>query len=176
MSEGTNTLLLRIASHVSLFAGMPRPLLERLLARSERVSRAENQLFFDEGEVGESFYVLVKGTAVVEKKGGSHWVPLATVAPGDTFGEMTLIDEKVRSARVRATSESVCLYFAGARLHDAPELLAGIYRNIARLQTRRLKAANMEVVSFKAREMEAGGSTVQEDPLDDDDGLSEWKA
>lgn len=174
MSDATDTLLLRIASHVSLFAGMPRPLLERLLARSERVSRAENQLFFDEGEAGESFYVLVKGSAVVEKKSGPHWVSLANVAPGDTFGEMTLIDDKVRSARVRSTSESVCLYFAGARLKDAPELLAGIYRNIARLQTRRLKAVNMEVVTFKAREMGAGGSTVEEDPLDDE-GLPEWK-
>jgi CRP-like cAMP-binding protein len=176
MSDATNTLLLRLASNVSLFAGMPRSLLERLLARSERVSRSENQLFFDEGEEGESFYVLLKGSATVEKKSGPHWVPLATVAPGDTFGEMTLIDEKVRSARVRATSDAVCLYFAGARLKDAPELLAGIYRNIARLQTRRLKAVNVEVVSFKAREMGSGGSSVEVDPLDDDEGLAEWKA
>lgn len=176
MSAPTNALLLRLASNVSLFAGMPRTLLERLLARSERVSRAENQLFFDEGEVGESFYVLLKGSATVEKKSGPHWVPLATVGPGDTFGEMTLIDDKVRSARVRSTSDSVCLHFAGARLKDAPELLAGIYRNIARLQTRRLKAVSIEVVSFKAREMGAGGSTVEVDPLDDDEGLAEWKA
>jgi CRP-like cAMP-binding protein len=176
MSEATDTLLLRIASHVSLFAGMPRPLLERLLARSERVSRGENQLFFDEGEVGESFYVLLKGSAAVEKKSGPHWVQLATVAPGDTFGEMTLIDDKVRSARVRSTAESVCLYFSGARLKDAPELLAGIYRNIAKLQTRRLKAVNMEVVGFKSRDMQVSSSTVEEDPLDDDEGLAAWKA
>lgn len=176
MSDATDTLLLRIASHVSLFAGMPRPLLERLLARSERVSRSNHQLFFDEGESGESFYIMVKGSAVVEKKSGSHWVSLGTVAPGDSFGEMTLIDEKIRSARVRATGDCVCLYFSGARLKDAPELLAGIYRNIARLQTRRLKAANVEVVSFKAREMNAMGSSVEEDPPDDGEGLPEWKA
>ena len=102
-------------------------------------------------------------------------MPLGTVGPGDSFGEMTLIDDKVRSARVRATSDSVCLYFSGARLKDSPELLAGIYRNIARLQTRRLKAVNVEVVSFKAREMAASGSTVEFDPLDDDGALPEWK-
>ena len=176
MSEGTDTLLLRIASHVSLFAGLPRTLLERLIARSERFSRSENQLFFDEGEPGESFYVLVMGKAVVEKKSGPHWVRLATVSPGDTFGEMTLIDDKVRSARVRALGDCVSLHFSGARLKDSPELLAGIFRNIARLQTRRLKAVNIEVVSFKAQSMGAGESTVEADPLDDDEGLAEWKA
>lgn len=174
MSEGTDALLLRIASHVSLFAGLPRTLLERLIARSERCSRSENHLFFDEGDPGESFYVLVMGKAVVEKKSGPHWVPLTTLSPGDTFGEMTLIDEKVRSARVRALSDCVSLHFSGAHLKDSPELLARIFRNVARLQTRRLKAMSVEMVSFKAQAMGTEGSTVEEDPSDDD-WLGEWK-
>lgn len=150
----TDTLLLRIASHVALFAGMGRPLLEQVLSRAEKVARKEGLLFFDEGDEGESFYVLLMGKVSVEKRSSGKWVPLVELKPGDTFGEMTLIDEKVRSARVRAVADSVALYFNGARLKDAHEAMAIVYRNIARMQTRRLKAFNAEVAEHRAQHME----------------------
>jgi len=164
VASNTDTLLLRIASHVALFAGMGRPLLELTLARAEKVTRKEGQLFFDEGDEGESFYVLLMGQASVEKKSGGKWVPLAELKPGETFGEMTLIDEKVRSARVRASTDCVALYFNGARLKDAHEAMAVIYRNIARMQTRRLKAFNIEVAEHRAQHMEIDPQTPAHAP------------
>lgn len=153
-SSNNDSLLLRIATSVALFAGMGRPLLESMLGRAEKVVRKEGQLFFDEGDEGESFYVLLMGKVSVEKRSSGKWVPLVELKPGDTFGEMTLIDEKVRSARVRAVADSVALYFHGARLKDAHEAMAIVYRNIARMQTRRLKAFNIEVAEQRAQHME----------------------
>lgn len=74
MAENNDALMLRLASHVSLFTGMPRTALVLLLARAERVTKAPEGLFFDEGEMGASFYVLVMGRGVVEKRSGRHWV------------------------------------------------------------------------------------------------------
>ena len=166
-TSDTDSLLLRIASHVALFAGMGRPLLEQMLSRAEKVTRKQGLLFFDEGDEGESFFVLLMGKVSVEKRSSGKWVPLVELKPGDTFGEMTLIDEKVRSARVRAAADSVALYFNGARLKDAHEAMAIVYRNIARMQTRRLKAFNIEVAEQRAQHMEVDPEKpVQGEPGD----------
>lgn len=150
----TQTLLIRIASQVAIFAGMGRHTLEQLLTRAEKVTLLEDELFFDEGEPGESFYVLLLGKVAVEKKSGSRWINLRELNPGDSFGEMTLIDEKIRSARVRAVTQCVTLHFQGARLRDAHEAMAVMFRNIAKMQTRRLKASSVEVADHIARRMD----------------------
>lgn len=150
MSETSDSLLLRLTSHVRLFAGMPRTALIRLLGKAERISQPANGLFFDEGESGESFYVLVMGKAVVEKKAAGGWVELTRLGSGDTFGEMTLLDEKIRSARVRAVEPCVSLYFHGKKLEDAPDIQAVIFRNMARLLIQRLKNTSAEVATLKS--------------------------
>ena len=58
-----SSLLMKIASRVELFQGLGRVALERLLSRAERVSKEEGELFFDEGEDGASFYLLLLGEA-----------------------------------------------------------------------------------------------------------------
>lgn len=159
MSETSDSLLLRLTSHVRLFAGMPRTALVRLLGKAERISQPANGLFFDEGESGESFYVLVMGKAVVEKKAAGAWVELTRLGSGDTFGEMTLLDEKIRSARVRAVEPCVSLYFHGKKLDDAPEIQAVIFKNMARLLTQRLKSTSAEVATLKSPKAPAEGAT-----------------
>jgi CRP/FNR family transcriptional regulator, cyclic AMP receptor protein len=155
MADTNDTLMLRLASHVSLFTGMPRTALIRLIGRAERATKAPQELFFDEGEMGASFYVLVLGHVVVEKRSNGHWVELTKMKPGDTFGEMSLLDEKYRSARVRALEPTVCLWFKEQGLADSPEIQAVIFKNMARMLTKRLKATSVEVADFKAEKMPA---------------------
>lgn len=167
MVEAT-TLLTRIASEVALFRGMNRSALERLLWRAGRVSRSENALFFDEGEDGASFYALLQGKVAVEKRHDGQWVELVQLRPGDCFGEMTLIDDRVRSARVRALDECVALHINNRALENDHEILSVLYRNIARIQTRRLRALNGELAEFRS----ARQTEVQEAPLVDDEADS----
>lgn len=145
-----SSLLMKIASRVELFQGLGRIALERLLSRAERVSKGEGELFFDEGEDGASFYVLLLGEARVEKKRGAQWVPLVTLKPGESFGEMTLVGDKIRSARVRACTEAVSLCINNRALDNDHEILAALYRNIAKLTTRRLRGFNGELAEFRA--------------------------
>ncbi|MEI8267932.1 MAG: cyclic nucleotide-binding domain-containing protein [Betaproteobacteria bacterium] len=155
MAESNDALMLRLASHVSLFTGMPRSALVRLIARAERATKAPGGMFFDEGEMGASFYVLVMGLVVVEKRSRGHWVELSRLKPGDTFGEMSLLDEKFRSARVRALEPSVCLWFKEQGLADSPDVQAVIFKNMARMLAKRLKVTSAEVADIKAEKMTA---------------------
>ena len=151
MPDSQDSLLLRLVSHVDLFSGMPRTALLKLLGRAERVTQPANGLFFEEGELGASFYVTAMGVAVVEKRSGGRWVELTQLRPGDTFGEMALLDEKYRSAQVRATEPTVCLRFASSVLDDAPDIQAVIFKNMARVLSRRLKTTSTKLAELKSQ-------------------------
>lgn len=149
MSEQDN-LILRLASSVKLFRGMTRPVLGQLISTAEKVTVPKGSVFFEEGELGESFHVLVGGQAEVQKLVDRQVVQLTTLRPGDVFGEMTLIGENVRSATVRATADCVALHFSAARLSAHPGLVATLYLNIARTLSERLKASSGELARLKA--------------------------
>jgi len=60
-----------------------------------------------EDEPGRSLFILHAGELVVSKRGDSeHEIRLASLGPGDFFGEMTLIEMQNRSATVVARARS----------------------------------------------------------------------
>jgi len=59
---------------------------------------------FQEGDVGDSVYVIEEGECdVLREKNGSHEL-LATLGRGDTSGEMAVLSHKTRNATIRARS------------------------------------------------------------------------
>jgi HlyB family type I secretion system ABC transporter len=59
-----------------------------------------------EGDDADSFFVLVSGKArIVKKAEQGEEIALATLRPGDSFGEMGLLDHSTRTATVRASSD-----------------------------------------------------------------------
>ncbi|MCP4470985.1 MAG: cyclic nucleotide-binding domain-containing protein [Gammaproteobacteria bacterium] len=60
-----------------------------------------------ENDIGETAYVIEQGRVKVTKKRGGRTVHLAELGPGGTIGEMSMIDEKPRSATVVALEDTV---------------------------------------------------------------------
>jgi CRP-like cAMP-binding protein len=60
-----------------------------------------------ENEYGETAYVIEDGQVEVSKELDGQTVHLAYLGTGETFGEMSMIDEKPRSATVTAVTETV---------------------------------------------------------------------
>ena len=54
-----------------------------------------------EGAAGDAFFVIVSGEADVER----HGSVVASIGPGDFFGDLALLDRAPRNATVTATSE-----------------------------------------------------------------------
>jgi CRP/FNR family cyclic AMP-dependent transcriptional regulator len=151
--------LMTLASNVKLFNGIPMHLLGKMISFADKVEIMEGLTYFNEGDTGDSFYILIIGHVVVEQQKSGKWVQLAALHPGDSFGEMILVDDKFRSARVRATSDSTALYFPLQRLKSSPEILSSLYHNIAKVLVKRLKNTNNVVMELhqKAREDARGG-------------------
>ncbi len=152
----TDELLIKLLGAVRLFAGMGRQDLVNLLACAEKVNFAAGEYVFSEGEEGQSVYVVVAGAVeVLRATPDGHGARLATLHPGDSFGEMALIDKHPRSASVRATSACVTLRFPKEKLDRYPAVAMQLYQNIARLLARRLRQAN-DVILLHT---ESGGSS-----------------
>jgi len=65
------------------------------------------EVIIREDDVGETAYVINQGQVEVSKELQGQKVHLATLGAGETFGEMSMIDEKPRSATVTAVSETL---------------------------------------------------------------------
>lgn len=97
---------------------------------------AFGQTIVRQGEPPDGFYVLASGLArAVRVDPGGHEVALGVIRPGDSFGEMALLDDEPRSATVRTSSEVVAF-----RLEPSVfQALLRVYPEIApalRLQAR----------------------------------------
>jgi signal transduction histidine kinase/ActR/RegA family two-component response regulator len=76
--------------------------------RDESSRRYEaGEVIIRENEVGETAYVIAQGKVEVSKQLDGQKVHLAYLGAGETFGEMSMIDEKPRSATVTAVTETL---------------------------------------------------------------------
>ena len=104
-------MVLKIQEKVPLFRGMPMELLVRTLAICEQVTVEAGKNVFREGDIGDSFFVLISGEVVVGKDRGGQFIELARLGVGDCFGEMALVGKHVRSATIRANGDTVTMRF-----------------------------------------------------------------
>jgi MFS family permease len=89
---------LALLRKIEIFAELPEPVLERLAAAATPVSVEAGQVVVSRGEVGNHFYAIAGGTAVVEREDGTT----RELGPGDFFGEVALLRDVPRTATVRA--------------------------------------------------------------------------
>src|SRR5712692_8254760 len=72
---------------------------------------ATGQIVFEEGEVGDSLYVIAGGEVeVLRRNATGEQQPIAVLRAPEFFGEMSLIDKEYRSATVRARTDAQLLH------------------------------------------------------------------
>ena len=89
---------LDILSKVSLFKGLNKPLLRKLLIDLFEKEYGAGEIIFSEGDSGKALYIVMSGSVHIVKKTGSENKVLALLGPGSYFGELALISESPRFA------------------------------------------------------------------------------
>lgn len=93
-----------VLSRVPLFADLAPREVQQIAHRFKERRFSAGETIAKEGAGGASFFVIDSGEATVSIGGKT----LATLKPGDHFGEIALIDEGARSATITASTNLVC--------------------------------------------------------------------
>jgi CRP-like cAMP-binding protein len=129
-------------AQVPLFSACSRKDLQQVAKRAEDVTVEPGKVLVSEGSAGHEFFVIVDGTAKVTR----HGQTVATVGPGQFFGDLALLDHAPRNATVTAETpmELVVLgqrEFSGL-IDDVPGFAAKLLAGLAQ----RLRAADQQSV------------------------------
>jgi CRP-like cAMP-binding protein len=120
-----------------LFAGVSGGDLGAIGDQALEVDFPAEHVIARQGEIGTGFFVIVEGAVRVIRDGEE----LATLGPGDFFGEMSVIDGLPRVAQVISTEPTRCLALASWEFErlvlDHPTIGLAILRGLsARLRSR----------------------------------------
>jgi len=161
MSPGESVELL---SRVPLFSELSREELERISRVSIARSFPAGVRVFHEGDHSDACYLVRKGDLrVTREHPDGRAIALATLGPGDIFGELAMLDGEARSASVETLSDSELVALPAA---DVRRLLAdhpGISVKLIAALTRRLRETNERVArqSFQTVPSRVAGVLTQ---------------
>jgi CRP/FNR family cyclic AMP-dependent transcriptional regulator len=124
-------------ANAPLFAEFGSAELKRLARDLYPRLHQAGEVILKEGEEAAGFYIVASGRVeVVKGLGGPKETVLATLGPGDFFGETALLDGYPRSASIRALEDSECLVMTRwdflAGLKSSPDMAAQVLRTLAR--------------------------------------------
>jgi hypothetical protein len=142
---------------VKILAGFNDAQLEHFAQFTELKRVLQWTIVVKQGEQGDTMYLILEGELRARLMVGGKETILATLGPGDFFGDMALFDHGPRSADVVANVDSTVLKISAtdfAKLTDeAPDLAAPFLLAASKTLAARIRADNKrlrESVSFSS--------------------------
>jgi len=140
--RGRNDYLDHLAQ-VPMFSACSKKDLQMIAKASDEVQVASGKTLVEEGQPGHEFFLIVGGTATVLRNGRK----IATLGPGQYFGEMALLDRGPRSATVRADSDMTVLVLGQREFSGVVDEVPGLARKLLQYMATRLRDADTKAFS-----------------------------
>ena len=120
-----------LIKRVPLFGSASKQELEEIASIADEIDLPAGRALITEGDTGREFFVLVEGTADVERGGKK----VAALGPGDFFGEIALIAKTPRNATITTTSPARALVITDRAfrqlLDHSPQIAVGVLTALA---------------------------------------------
>ncbi|MFQ6616696.1 MAG: cyclic nucleotide-binding domain-containing protein [Fidelibacterota bacterium] len=120
---------------VDLFRDIPGEEVSHVAQIAEEVVCPSGKDIFDEGDAGDSMYIIMNGTVRIHKNDKE----IAVLREGEFMGEMAVLDQESRSATATATDDTVLLEITGEDFYDLLASRMEIMQAIVRVLTTRLR-------------------------------------
>ena len=142
---------------ISLFAEIKdsRESMEKLEALVKIRRYARDEIILREGDCGGEMFIVYKGNVEIRKKtraGDDYTVARLSADQNVFFGELSLIDDDMRSATVVATSDCECLAIAKSDFlslgRRCPDIALPITQAIARMLAARMRKTTQDMLAL----------------------------
>ncbi|MGD0881497.1 MAG: cyclic nucleotide-binding domain-containing protein [Acidimicrobiales bacterium] len=121
-----------------LFSSCTAAELRKIRSSLDSVSVPAGKILVQEGHIGQEFFVIVSGRAAVTRNGKK----VATLGPGDHFGELALLDRRPRSASVVSETDLDVLVMSQRQFNSLLESVPSIARKLLSALATRLREAD----------------------------------
>jgi CRP/FNR family transcriptional regulator, cyclic AMP receptor protein len=123
----------------------------RLLVRAESRSYAPEDVILAEGDYNEDIFILIGGSARVEKRTALKNITVGHISAGEAFGEMSLLDGSPTHLSVVANEPAEVFVLPLATVADLleedPMLASHLYHSLAVMLARRLRDRTDEMLT-----------------------------
>ena len=116
--------------------------LQLVARRAEDVRVPAGKVLVTEGETGHEFFVILDGTAKVTRQGRR----IATLGPGQAFGELALLDKAPRNATVVAESDVELVVLGQREFAGIIDEVPGFSRKLLAGMAKRLRESDSKTV------------------------------
>jgi len=129
-------------AEVPLFSALSRKELALVARRAEDVKVEPGRVLVSEGSTGSEFFVIIDGTATVSR----HGLKVATLGPGDAFGELALLDKAPRNATVTAQTPMEVVVLGQREFGGLIDEVPGFARKLLAGMAKRLRESDAKSV------------------------------
>lgn len=126
----------------------------RLIAKHMNVIEVDSgEIIFNEGDKGDYVCFVVDGFMdVIKKSESGNNVVISTLAKGRSIGEMSIIDDSIRSATIKAKTKSTLVTLSKKKLNlilaENGHVGVKILKGIARLVSQNLRKTSTRLVDY----------------------------
>ena len=135
MTPGADTLDL---SKIWLFSTSSAKDLRTIRKALEEVTVPPGRLLTEQGTIGREFFLIVSGQASVKRNNRK----VATLGPGQYFGELALLDRRPRSASVVSETDMDVLVLSQRQFNGLLQSVPTIGRKLLAAMANRLREAD----------------------------------
>jgi CRP-like cAMP-binding protein len=128
---------------VQMFSACTEKELAQIARACDELAVEPGAVIVEEGTVGEDFYLIGTGEAVVLRAGRE----VATVGPGQYFGELALLDQAPRNATVTARTSMTLIRLRRREFSAVLDSWPGVAHKLLEQMAKRLRQADEQSVT-----------------------------
>jgi CRP-like cAMP-binding protein len=136
-----------LISKIDFFSGLDEKILRKLSDACIMRQFTKNETIVRQGEMGLGLYLIAKGRVKVDREQAGVRMQVAELGPEQFFGEMSLLDNKPRSATVTGLEDSECVLLTRDSFVRLMNKYPEIPIRMARVLAERLRVANEKLAA-----------------------------
>jgi CRP-like cAMP-binding protein len=113
-------------AEIPLFSALSKRDLGRIAKASNEIEVEPGHVLVDQGDAGREAFVIIDGTAAVHRNGRK----VGTLGPGDSIGELALLDHGPRTATVTAETDLSALVLSAREFSGVLEEVPGLAQKL----------------------------------------------